>query len=138
MISKNIELGIFVSDSKKNMYMIVDIRKKNGNKLMTCIPLIEQQNRKETDRYICSVFSNKAVVVSRPEQIFDYQLYYEKPRMAKDITNSIIEKYKNFKPNLHNSHKTNLNSTSYSDGLRNKNPWCGMGMMNNRPKIYRG
>lgn len=135
MRKKDIELGVFVSDSENNMYMIVDMKNKNKNKLMTCIPLISKENRKKTDRYVCAAFCDKLLVVSRPEKFFAYQLHFEKPRMAKEITNKIIEKYKNFNPDLYDF---DLPDESFSDGLRNGNPWHGMAMLNNRPKIYKG
>jgi len=102
---------------------------------MTCIPVIDKTERKKTDRYIHAIFCNKILVISRPEKYFNYQLHYEKPRMAKDITNNIIEKYRNFNPDMYD---LNLPDESFSDGLRNGNPWHGMAMLNRRPKIYKG
>jgi len=135
LISKKLKCGIFVSDSENNLYMVVEIKKKNKSKLITCLPIIDKKIRKKTDRYVYEIFSDKLLVISRPEKFFDYQLHYEKPRLANNITDDIIRKYRSFNPELYD---ISLKDVSSSDGLRNGNPWHGIAMLNSHPKIYRG
>ena len=134
---KQLEPGIFVSinNDKKKLYFVVKSKNKSQNKIITCLPVINKSDRNEYDRYVCAAYGDMIIVISRPEQIFYHMLHYEKPRMAKHITDTIIEKYNTFDPDKYDIEKQD---ESTSDGYRAGNPWEGMQMMKRKPKIYKG
>ena len=139
MKTNKFERGTFIApkDKPNNIFIIVDIKKKYGNTLFVCVPVINIENKRETDRYIFSLFKNKVVVISRTEQYFSHQVIRKQARMSNTITENMIQKYKQFNPNKEMFKQEKYNIASY-DGFRNGNPWQGMDMMKQRPKVYKG
>jgi len=137
MKSKKFMPGTFVSrnDDENSLYFIISSQKKYGNSLFTCLPVIHKTAKTKYDRYVYPAYKDMLIVLSRPEQFYDYMLHYEKPRMAEHITREIINKFNLFDPTLYDTEKTYKPT---SDGFRYGNPWEGMQLIRQKPKVYRG
>lgn len=132
------ELGTFIAPlkNKNALYIIVECGQKYGNIIYICLPIVEKTKKSPINRYIYKLFENKIAVINRPKRFLSTQIVYKQARMAKDIVDQLVCKYKKFKlsPDSDTMHKKIITS----DGYRNGNPWEGLGLMNSRPKIYRG
>ena len=68
--------GIVVTSNlfAKQEFIIMRVKKGGGNKLFYCLPIIEENARAKTDRFVNKLEEGKLVVFNKEEQMFDYNV----------------------------------------------------------------
>lgn len=136
---KDIEIGSFITSkfTKDKIFIVIKIGSNSGNKVFTCLRVVNKDERKSTDRYVFAITATKFVVFDSDELIYFYNVTSVKPRVSNQIITKMLEAYDKYNKGSNAGQKEKHNVAPY-DGFRNGNAWEGIITVPGHIKVYRG
>ena len=121
----------------KQEFIIMKVKKGSGNKVFYCLPIINENARTKTDRFVNKLEEGKLVVINKEERLFDYNV---KPirQLSEKTFERLRKSYDRFQSSSSNENTGERHNVAPHDGFRSGNAWEGIASVPGHIKVYRG
>ena len=120
------------------LFIIMKEKKSKGSKAFSCLPVIDESARTDTDRFVNKLEEGKLVVFNKEERLFDYNI--KKP--VRQVSGKTFERlrlsYERFLSSEEKEEIRERHNVAPHDGFRNGNAWEGLVFVPGRIKVFRG